>query len=387
MRALVVLVTAVVLGLSVVYLTSNRDSGRGDSPAGAIDLSQAFVEEGISGFERAVTPRSWDFPEDHGPHEDFASEWWYFTGNLKADDGRDFGYELTFFRVAVAPDMPQRASDWATRQIYMAHLALTDVAAGEFHAFERFNRAALAMAGAQAQPLRVWLDDWELKSLAPQGPAFPARLTARQGDVAIELVLASDKPPVLQGREGLSVKGQTPGDASYYYSLTRMPTQGHITLGEEIIPVSGASWMDREWGTSTLGEDRVGWDWFSVQLDDGRELMFCQIRRRDGAPNPFDYGVLVDADGSYHILEHDAVVVTVRDHWRSPHSGIRYPSGWTLELPSESLQLRLEPAIADQELNLAIRYWEGLVQVTGTDADGRVSGHGYVELTGYGAAP
>lgn len=359
------------------------------APGGQIDLNRAFVQA-TAGFERAEAPRTFRFPADHGPHPDTASEWWYVTGHLRTAQGRRFGYELTFFRVALAPDMPTRSSAWATRQIYMAHLAVTDPEGRRFHAFERFNREALDMAGATAAPLRIWLDDWMLAARPGADPTHatpPLILRAAEGPVALTLELEADKPPVLQGEAGLSRKGPEPGDASYYYSLTRLATRGTLELNGERFAVEGDSWMDREWGTSALGPERSGWDWFGLQLDDGSELMFCRIRRRDGAPNPFDYGIWVDPEGNSRPLAANEVRLRETGHWRSPHTGIRYPAGWELSLPDRALRLEVRPILAGQELNLAVRYWEGAVTAHG-EHDGRpIAGQGYVELTGYGGAP
>ncbi|NCU00607.1 lipocalin-like domain-containing protein [Candidatus Macondimonas diazotrophica] len=359
------------------------------APGGQIDLNRAFVQA-TTGFERAEAPRTFRFPEDHGPHPDTASEWWYVTGHLRTAQGRRFGYELTFFRVALAPGMPTRSSAWATRQIYMAHLAVTDPEGQRFHAFERFNRAALDMAGATAAPLRIWLDDWTLAARPGADPARatpPLLLRAAEGPVALALELDARKPPVLQGEAGLSRKGPAPGDASYYYSLTRLATHGTLELNGERFAVEGESWMDREWGTSALGPERSGWDWFGLQLDDGSELMFCRIRRRDGAPNPFDYGLWVDPNGKSQLLAASDVRLRETSHWRSPHTGIRYPAGWALSLPARNLRLELRPILADQELNLAVRYWEGAVSARGEQNGRPITGQGYVELTGYGSAP
>ena len=383
----------IVLGLAALFLAwaLPRWTPRPPplAPGGQIDLTQAF-ETATSGYERADAARSFSFPADHGPHPGTASEWWYVTGNLRTAQGRRFGYEVTFFRVALAPTLPPRRSAWATRQIYMAHLAVTDPEGRRFHAFERFNRAALDMAGAHAAPLRIWLDDWALSARPgadPSLPTPPLALRAAQGPVALDLELDARKPPVLQGAAGLSRKGPAPGDASYYYSLTRLATRGTLTLDGERFAVNGDSWIDREWGTSTLGPERAGWDWFGVQLADGSELMFCRIRRRDGTPNPFDYGVWVSPDGQAETLDARAVEIYETGRWRSPHSGISYPSGWTLRLPARQLSLHLTPLLPDQELNLAVRYWEGAVEATGELAGRDIQGHGYVELTGYGATP
>lgn len=345
-----------------------------------------------AGFERALRPRDFDFPLDHGAHPSFASEWWYFTGNLAGEGGGRFGYQLTFFRISLTPpeNIVTRASAWAGNQVWMAHFALTDIESERFFAFDRFQRGALGLAGAQASPWRVWLDDWSLEQVGEE--PFPLRLRARQrtggGDsgelVAIDLTLSTIKPVVLQGERGLSRKGPTPGNASYYYSYTRLQTEGVVQTGDEAHRVAGTSWLDREWGTSALEEGQVGWDWFALQLSDGTELMYYQLRQAGGAASPQSTGVLVSAGGDYATLPPGSVVLEVQDEWKSPLDGVAYPSGWVLSIPGRGIVLRIEPVLDAQELDVAFRYWEGAVVVSGTGPHGRaVSGRGYAELTGY----
>jgi predicted secreted hydrolase len=343
-------------------------------------------------YARAAAPRAFAFPADHGPHPEFRTEWWYFTGNLRAEDGRAFGYQLTFFRQAVAPEepgAPPRASAWATRQVYLAHFALSDLNGRRFRAFERFARGAAGLAGAELTPagqLRVHLEDWRAEGGGGAGAVFPLRLRAAEDGVAIDLELEQGKPPVLQGDGGLSAKGPEPGNASYYYSLTRMPTRGTVTVDGRAHEVTGNSWMDREWSTSALPAGVVGWDWFALQLDDGSELMLYQLRRADGTTDPFSKGSLVAPDGSASPVSAAELALEPEGRWRAP-SGAVYPARWRLAIPSRGLALEVEPVLADQELPVSIRYWEGAVRVTGT-RDGRpVAGAGYLEMTGYAADP
>ena len=336
------------------------------------------------GFARALAPRPFVFPADHGPHSEFRTEWWYYTGNLNTADGRHFGFQLTFFRIALAPTMVSRASAWASREAYMAHFALTDTAAGRFSAASRLSRAALGLSGAQAQPFRVWVEDWSAEGVA--GDAVPVRLRAAEGEIAIDLTLASVKPVVLQGEHGLDKKGEEPGNASYYYSLTRMPAAGRVTIRGRAFDVTGLGWMDREWSTSSLGADLMGWDWFALQLGDGRDLMLYQLRRADGAADRFSGGSLVAADGTSRRLGLGDFTIDVRDTWPSPRDSTRYPSRWRVTVPSESLDLDIVPRLPDQELALAVRYWEGAVRVTGHARGRPIAGVGYVELVGYARA-
>jgi predicted secreted hydrolase len=332
------------------------------------------------GFARAEAPAVLRFPADHGAHPQFRHEWWYFTGNLHTAGGRHFGYQLTFFRFALAPEAPQRASAWATNQVYMAHLALTDSRSGKFYAFERFSRDALGLAGARAEPLRVWLQDWQVEG------RFPLRLRAEQDEVGIDLTLNPSKPLLLQGDQGLSQKSAEPGNASYYYTYTRLATQGMLRIGTRRESVSGASWLDREWGSGGLGPQQVGWDWFALQLSDRSELMFYRLRRRDGSSDPHSAGVWVAADGGAERLGAAEVTLRPLGWWESPRGG-RYPAGWRLQVPRLGLEVNVAPYLADQELALSVRYWEGAVRVTGRRDGIPLTGEGYVELTGYAGAP
>ena len=347
-----------------------------------------------AGFARALSPRAFSFPADHGPHPEFRTEWWYYTGNLQTVSGRRFGFQLTVFREALAPHPAPRASAWAASQVYLAHFALSDIEGRRFHSFERTSRGALGLAGAQATPFRTWVETWSATG-PPLGTgatgaasATPMRLVAQEGDgedaAAIDLTLDQGKPPVLQGDRGLSRKGAEPGQASYYYSLTRMPARGTVRAGGETFPVAGLAWMDREWSTSSLGRDQVGWDWLALQLGDGRELMLYRLRRRDGSADPASQGTLVLPDGSSRPLPWSAVRLSSSDTWTSPRSGARYPARWRLAIPSEGLDLDVRPYVADQELDTSFRYWEGAVGVSGTASGRPISGSGYVELTGYG---
>ena len=348
-----------------------------------VELSlAAALAPGSAGFATAVDPRAFVFPTDHGPHVEFATEWWYFTGNVFSADGRRFGYELTFFRKALAAEPVARASAWAANQAYMAHLALTDVAADTMHAFDRFARGAVGLAGARATPMRVWLYDWEVAHAEADGEF---RLSAAAGDVALDFVLEQGRRPVLQGKDGLSRKGPEPGNASYYYSLTRMPTRGSVTIAGRTYDVRGASWMDREWSTSALSPGLAGWDWFALQFDDATELMLYRLRGEDGAASPFSAGTFVRPDGTAAALAADAFTIEVTDWWRSPADGTRYPSAWRVAVPLLDLAVDIVPVVANQEMNLSVRYWEGAVDAHGARAGRSVAGTGYVELTGYAA--
>jgi predicted secreted hydrolase len=345
------------------------------------DTFSDTVSKDDEGFARALKPREFSFPADYGAHNSYRTEWWYFTGNLKNSINRKFGYELTFFRFALAAETPVSKSAWRNNQMYMAHLTLTDVKEDRFYTDERFSRAGNDLAGASTKKYQVWLYDW---SAATKGDSdFPLRLQAKSDDFAIDLLLTSPKSYVLQGERGLSQKSPEPGNASYYYSYTRLATEGHISIADNKFSVIGESWMDREWSTSSLSDEQSGWDWFALQFSDNNELMFYQLRRKDGLPDSNSSGSFVLADNSTIPLKVQDVTIKTLDSWKSPHSKITYPSGWRLTIPGQNLEIDVIPLINDQELNVNYRYWEGAVSVNGTKKGKPISGQGYVELMGY----
>lgn len=333
------------------------------------------------GFSRVIDERSFAFPADHGPHAGFRNEWWYFTGNLETDRGRRFGYQLTFFRLALSPNLSPRPSRWGANEVYMAHFALTDMEGREFHSWERFSRVALGLAGAGGVPLAVHLDDWSATETGER--PWGVRLVAAELDAAIDLEVRSLKPVVLHGEKGLLRKGSASGNASYYYSFTRLATDGTIRVRGETFPVTGLTWLDREWSSGSMEDKQVGWDWFALQLEDGRDVMLYRMRRSDGSLDPWSSGTLVAADGTTRHLTVADVRIDAVDWWQSPESGIRYPSRWRLRIPAGNLDLEIVPRLDRQELLTTFRYWEGAVKVKGV-GEGSPGGVGYVELTGYG---
>lgn len=374
MRWLPLLVPALLLALAVLVRPSPAPP-----PRARLVIQDVLGGAPEAGYARALLPRPFRFPADHGPHPDSAAEWWYYTGNLEDPGGTHFGYQLTFFRKALHPDPPRRESAWAASQAWMAHLAVTDVAGGRHRAWERFGREALGLAGARAEPFRVWLEDWE----ASGQPI--TRLRARAEDFRLDLTLESRRPPVLQGDRGLSRKGRQPGNASYYYSLTRLGTSGRLELGGRTHEVEGTSWMDREWSTSALEPGQAGWDWFSIQLDDGTDLMLYRMRRGDGSADPASAGSLAGPSGTRPLGVAD-FQLTPRGEWRDRH-GTAWPVRWRVEIPSAGLELAVEPWLEDQRMDLSFPYWEGAIRVRGTRAGRPVGGNGYLELTGYGGNP
>ena len=349
-------------------------------------VAEAMSAPADQGFARALAPRAFVFPQDDGPHLDFQTEWWYYTGNLQdaQNPQQNYGYQLTIFRRALQSDMPERTSDWASRQVYFAHFAFSDIPRQRFFASQRLSRGAAGLAGATDQ--RVWIEDWQI-----QRTAEGFRLQAEDDALRLDLTVQSQKPEVLQGQQGLSPKSSQPGNASYYYSRTRLDTRGTLTWKPESntaptvpLALTGLSWLDREWSTSALAPEQVGWDWFSLQLDDQRELMLYQLRRQDGTVDPVSSGTLIAADGRTTPLQATDFRIVPLEHWTSPQTGIRYPSQWRLQVPAQQLDLTVTPRQADQELRLDFTYWEGAVTLKGQAGKQPLTGQGYVELTGYG---
>jgi predicted secreted hydrolase len=407
--------------------------------AGGAPVSDLDVIRGSAapdGFTRALAPRTFEFPRDHGPHPEFRHEWWYVTGNLDSANGQRFGFELTIFRVGLAPlagvgtgAQPTGAtgargtgaageSAWRTRQVYVAHFAITDVARGEFKFAEKYSRDALGLAGAQAEPFRVWVDDWVLgapsplplaspvpspePATSPPPPASPAHvdptraagtrdatpgspwtLHARSQDYELTLDAELLGQPVLNGERGLSRKSAEPGAASYYYSIPRISVHGKVARAGVSSDVQGLAWLDREWGSGSLGAKEQGWDWFALQLQDGSTLMFYALRNHDGTRDPNSAGTWVDPAGRVQSLSTDQVTIDVSDHWTSPRGG-RYPSRWRVRVPAVGLDVEVRPALANQELGTKPRYWEGAVDLKGVREGHDATGRGYVELVGYG---
>jgi predicted secreted hydrolase len=338
-----------------------------------------------AGFEQALSARDFVFPADHGPHRAFQHEWWYLTGHLQATSGERFGFELTFFRVALAPaavNEPQAlASHWRAQQIYVAHFAVTDIARGRFRSAERYARDALGLAGAQASPLHIWVADWSL------GAAHDTwQIQAHQPGYSLTLTMTPAGPAIANGEHGLSQKSGDVRDASYYYSIPVLQARGQLVRDGQALDVNGNAWLDREWGSGGLSAEEAGWDWFALQLSDGSQLMFYSLRRRDGAQDTHSAGTWVAPDGRVRELASSDVKIAVQSFWASPRGG-RYPARWQLSIPALSLNLELHPVLADQELDVRPRYWEGAVDIAGTRDQHAIKGEGYVELVGYAHPP
>ena len=349
--------------------------------ADVVDVLSRPVDDS---FARALGPLDFQFPRDHGPHNDYATEWWYYTGNLTGEDGGEYGFQLTFFRSALAPGESSRPSDFAAQQIYMAHFAVTNGPAGRHVSFDRFSRGAGGVAGATGSPrYEVWLDDWQAQEAGPGRFRLQAAAEADNGPVSIDLTLTETRPPLLHGEAGYSRKGPEPGNANHYYSLVRMETAGTLVFDDARVSVTGLSWMDHEFGTSALSGDAVGWDWFAVTLDNEVVLMFAEIRTKSGTSQDIFEGTLSFPDGRQVPVQPGDFTLTATGQWTSPDSGAVYPSGWRVTFPAHEIELIIDPLIDDQEMDVAFSYYEGATVVRGTMNGEPVAGRGYVELTGY----
>jgi predicted secreted hydrolase len=342
----------------------------------------AAIAQNSQEFRLALPGWEFVFPRDHAAHPEFKTEWWYYTGHLTSEAGEPFSYQLTFFRVGLRRPDPEARSAWSLHTLYFAHLALTDIAGKKFFFYENTGRGALGMSGAAADRYHVWIDDWQA---GLEGEEHHLQATADQ--LTLNLHLRLEKLPVLHGENGISQKAAGVGNASHYYSLTRLATAGTLTYKGRALRVQGMSWMDHEFSSSQLAPYQAGWDWFSLQLDDGHELMLYILRHQDGSADPFSSGTLVDPQGRSRHLKLAEFTIQPLQQWQSPKSGAVYPAGWKIILPEQGYKLELIPTVPDQELvtgqSTQITYWEGSVRISGTRNGKPVHGQGYVELTGY----
>ncbi|HXS95636.1 MAG TPA: lipocalin-like domain-containing protein [Candidatus Limnocylindrales bacterium] len=325
-------------------------------------------------FRLAVPGWHYEFPRDHFSHPEFQTEWWYYTGNVKDAGGHRYGFELVFFRRGVEP-RSANPSAWRLDDVYLAHFAVTDVDAGRFRYSSRVNRAGPGIAGVSEAEGRIWNGnwrvDWDVRNDAQH-------LTAIAEAMRIDLRLTPRTGPVIHGAGGLSVTGPLAGQASYYVSFPRLSVEGTLNGAA----VTGLAWMDHEWFTSLLNADQKGWDWFSVQLDNGSELMLFDLRRADGAADPHSSGTFIPASGKPVNLAAGDFRLEAVETWKSPKSGAQYPVKWRIRVPRLGISLECAAAVKDQELYFGKgsgpSYWEGAVTYSGSAA-----GVGYLEMTGY----
>ena len=343
-----------------------------------VSLPSAFGQ-----YRTALPGYRYQFPPDHFNHEEFQTEWWYTTGNLTSADGRHFGFELTFFRQGTDRDASKTAA-WDIQDLYLAHLALSDLDGGNFYHIERTNRAGPGLAGIDAAKERIWNGNWEVRWTRDDEMV----LRAVDERFSFQLEAHAEKPPVIHGEKGVSQKAAGPGRASHYVSFTRLKTSGVIELNGKSIVVTGTSWMDHEFFTHQLEPGQIGWNWLSVQLSDNTELMLYQFRHKDGAVDPFSAGTYVDVHGrSQHLTSSDYQLTPAGEWWNSPATGAKYPVAWNMEIPKLGLRLEATTRLKSQELaggsTLSPNYWEGAITIRDLRTGGNLSGAGYLEMTGY----
>ncbi|MGH7873635.1 MAG: lipocalin-like domain-containing protein [Candidatus Binatia bacterium] len=349
--------------------------------ATAVLVSVSVVLSGFT-YQLALPGRKLSFPADHYSHPDFRTEWWYYTGHLATDSGGHYGYQVTFFRFGMRDRQKEMKEPALFTDLYMAHFALSDIAANKFIFRERINRGYGGKAGAATDRYAVWNEDWKV-----EGDGGNHMIQVKDRGTELRLRLKSLKPAVLHGRDGLSQKGEGEGRASYYYSLTRMESAGELRINGKTEKIRGTSWMDHEFGSSQLREDQVGWDWFSIQLDNQAELMLYLMRRKDGSIDSYSSGTLIKPDGTTRSLSSREFHIDILEHWKSPKSGANYPMKWKVAIPSEQIELEITPPFREQELitnrSTRVTYWEGAVAINGKFQTKPIMGQGYVEMTGY----
>jgi len=324
---------------------------------------------GIEPYREAAPGYHYSFPRDHFEHSNFRTEWWYYTGNLRDSGGKRFGFEMVFFRQGQRRSETDNPSAWRIDDLYLAHLALTDMDAKKFYYDHRLNRAGPGIAGASFADRRVWNGNWSARW---QGEKQV--LEAMSDEFHFRLLLDPLKPPVIHGVGGISQKSEGAGRASYYVSLPRLAVSGELVMGGARHAITGTAWMDHEWFTHQLAEDQIGWDWFSVQLDNETELMLFQLRRKDGSIDPHSSGTYVDRQGNPRHLTHEEFSLLPQRRWKI------YPVEWQIRVPSLGIAIQAKAVLDNQELDdkTGPVYWEGAVTYSGS-----VTGVGYLEMTGY----
>lgn len=346
-----------------------------------VSVNEVLGDSNSEGFEFALEPITFNFPADHGPHNNFKNEWWYITGNLYDENNDRYGFQITFFRQALKAMSEQaQGENWKSPQVYLAHFAMSNLRDNTFFFNEKLTRPGGNVVTIEQQPLAISIDSWTLE--ATEESFFPLRLYANYKDTQLELELTSAKPMVLQGDRGLSQKNEIPGNASYYYSFTRLVADGRITQGKDVKSVVGSAWLDREWSSSALSDEQVGWDWFALQFSNSSEMMFYQLRNKDGSTSPFSKGVLVNSEGIKQALSTADIKLTPVNYWQS-ENGQRYPIEWQIDsnLPLLKQAKLVKAIMPNQYLETTIQYWEGAVDIL--DSTGNPLGVGFLEMTGY----
>ncbi len=330
-------------------------------------------------YRQAMPGYRYEFPRDHFDHPEYQTEWWYYTGNLRSADGHRFGFELTFFRQGVARDADRSA--WRIHDLYMAHLALSDLTGHGFYHQERINRAGPGIAGIDENSGLIWNGNWQAQ-IAEAGQM----LRGIEEKFAIELNLSPAKPPVIHGRNGISRKGAGAGHASHYISFTRLTTSGRVDLNGASYRVQGTSWMDHEFFSGAMDASESGWDWLSLQLDDRSEVLLYRLRHKDGTVDPYSSGSYIDAQGTCTYLPAaDFSMTPASETWTSPQTKGVYPIRWHVTIAKLGIDATITTPLAHQEMtgDYGPSYWEGAIDVEGKRGANELRGAGYLEMTGY----
>lgn len=347
-----------------------------------IQIPAAQAEQVDNYYRKALPGYKFAFPRDHASHEAFKTEWWYYTGHLKSDDGKKYGYELTFFRSGVSPSVRGQTKTREHSNVYLAHFAVSDINNKKFHFYEKLTRSGLTLGAASSSVLHLYNDGWRVDEAGDS-----MMLTADSPKTGLKLLLSSKKPPTIHGKDGVSQKADCIGCASHYYSLTRMDTKGLLFIDGKEKRVTGTSWMDHEFGSNQLTDEQVGWDWYSLQLSDNTELMLYMMRKRDGTIDKNSSGTIIGADGKTEHLSLSQFKIRSKSKWLSPLSKGNYPMNWEIEIPEKQIKLQVSADFDSQELvtkrSTDVTYWEGASSITGTKMGKPITGEGYVEMTGY----
>jgi predicted secreted hydrolase len=366
----------------LIFLTACAPATVPSAEVQVLEVATSVNADIPPGFVAADGSRPLTFPEDFGAHPDFRTEWWYYTGNLQTPERQHFGFELTVFRVGLLPPTVELPTDsqWYNHSLYFAHFAVSDVSNDHFYAFERYSRPGPGLAGAQIDPYRVWLEDWNITEVAPG----VYRLQAAQAEITLDLTLTDEMGVVLHGENGYSRGGENASNAAYYYSQPRLRADGFVQVDGVHYLVSGLAWKDHEFSSGLLDENQIGWDWFSLQFEDGPALMLFQLRERDGGTSASSSGTFIATDGTPQPVQNTDFQIAVQGEWRSPHTQGVYPAAWEVLLDKPDCLLEVHPWMADQEINFpAATYWEGAVHFEGICNGTPTRGYGYIELTGY----
>ncbi|WP_170164793.1 lipocalin-like domain-containing protein [Thiocapsa rosea] len=387
MKPLLVLISLLVLLAGLASLWTLGSRGPESMPTPSLDaLLDLDLDLGAEGFAEVVEDRPLRFPEDHGAHPEYRGELWNLFGQLTDAEGGRYAFQLGITRLGLAANPPPRASAWAANAVYRGRLTLVRADEPGVRSAERLTRAASGLAGADVQPMSVWIEDWFL-SVSDGEPNRPRmHLVAGGEGPALTLDLIAGKSPLPFADLGL-LGGDIGEIGLQAYLLPRMAAVGTLILDSQSRSVEGQVWLDHAWGTLPRSGGQVGLNRFSIQLDQDRELLCLQLRREDGTGTPIPACALILADGQVQSFRRREIRLEPFERWLSPRTGARYPVAWRLGIPILDLELELVPRTRDQEADDAVRLWSGAVQAVGRLGGDAIAGHGRIETTAEVAGP